>query len=156
LQSVSGKPLDRQTDKNNMTKIGDIFLTIAVTLYMAYTCLLGLIYQTLTDYPSYQNTAFDKLTPLLGICGLVLIVYSLLAKTKEKYLLRRSIGVISVLPLIIVDSLHSYPSDNITDKLISSTFNLPNILLLTFLTLSIFRRQDFQTRLDNQNKAANH
>ncbi len=125
-----------------MTKFGDIILTIAITLFLAYICLLGIIYQTLTDHPSY--TAFDKLTPILGICGLALIIYSLLSKTKAKYMLTRISGVIFILPLIIMDSLHSYPSDNMSDKIISATFNLPNIILLIFLTLSIFRRPDLQ------------
>jgi predicted Na+-dependent transporter len=128
-----------------MTKFADIILTITVTLYLAYICLLGLIYQTLTDHPSYQNTTLDKWTPIMGICGLALIIYSLFSKTKTKYLLTRVSAVVFILPLIIIDSLSSYPSDNPSDKIISATFNLPNIILLVFLTLSIFRQRNLQT-----------
>jgi hypothetical protein len=128
-----------------MTKFGDIILTIIVTIYLAYVCLLGLIFQTLTDHPSYQNTTFDKLTPILGICGLAFFIYSLFSKTKSKYLLIRISGVIFILPLIIVDALHSYPSVNTSDKIINATFNLPNIILLVFIILSIFRQRNLQT-----------
>ncbi len=129
-----------------MTKLGDVLLTIVVVLLLSYLCLLGLIYQTMTDHPSYQNTSFDKVTPLIGALGVGLIIYSSFIKTKPKYLLTRILGVCLVLPLIIIDSLNSYQTNLMEDKIINATFNLPNIILLIFILFSFFRRMDTETK----------
>lgn len=150
----SGKPL---ADKQKiMTKIGDIIFTITVTLLLLYYCLLGLIFITVADNRSLHHTSiFDKLAPILCVCGAGLIVFSLRSRTKSQYLLTRICGVLLALPIIVTDYLRSYPSDIISDKIISATFNLPNIVLILFVLFSVFGRPDLRTHSRTQWDAAN-